>query len=182
MHASYVLTALLSATAFSTGAFSRLLQCEQIVQISEATPNINTPTGNYGLVQRTAGKATSSLCTITYPAEAVGKKCRLTFQNPNTATGSRKAQVYTLGSPNYSTSTFNSRGAAYRDQLRGTLFNAAVGGIASWDSPPGPEFDCAVDAGTAGGKKGYELAPVGDEDLIRFYFPYGFKVEVVGLV
>ncbi|KAI5806138.1 hypothetical protein EDC01DRAFT_136131 [Geopyxis carbonaria] len=178
---TFAALSILILSVFTTSALSRFLTCANLVQISEATPNVNKQTGNYGLVSRSDGKATSTLCTIYYPAAAVGKKCRLSFEYPATSKGSHRGQVFTLGSPQYQSSTFNARGAAQRDLHRGTFYDAKVGKKAKWEGGPGPTFDCAQDAPVRGGKKGYEIVPQWDDVAIRFYLPSGLKIEVIGL-
>ncbi|KAI5818297.1 hypothetical protein BZA77DRAFT_307943 [Pyronema omphalodes] len=154
-------------------AFGLLLQCTNMVQIYEAYPDYSGNGGSWGFISRSAGKTTSTLCVVSYPASAAGKTCRLHFTNPYYVdqSGSKRGQIFSLGSPNISGATFNYRGPAYRDNQLGTFTNAAEGASASWEG--GNTFPCPT------GLKGYEVVPTGDSQWLAWVLPNGLSVEVL---
>ncbi|KAF8252469.1 hypothetical protein K440DRAFT_658249 [Wilcoxina mikolae CBS 423.85] len=154
-------------------SFSLLLQCTGQVQIYEAYPDYSGAGGSYGFIGKNNGKATSNLCVVDLPPSAAGKTCRLHFSNPYYVdpAGSKRGQIFTLGSPVITGATWNHRGLAFRDQQVGTFIDAAEGTSAMWEGTN--TFLCMT------GLKGFEVVPTGDSQWISWMVPAGLMIEVV---
>lgn len=121
---------------------------------------------------------TTALCTVNFPAWAAGHQCKLHFSTagPNdyvqTAEGfSRRGQIFTLGSSDISTASWNSRGPAYRDQQIGTFVNLDIGAEAGWEGSN--TFPCPNTL------KGFEIVPTGDNMYVYWGTPSGLTVEIL---
>ncbi|KAF8534322.1 hypothetical protein BDD12DRAFT_422463 [Trichophaea hybrida] len=118
-------------------------------------------------------QATTTLCVVDIPPSAAGKTCRLHFSNPYYVdpTGSKRGQIFTLGSPIISGASWNLRGPAYRDIQVGTFIDAAEGTSAMWEGTN--TFLCPI------GLKGFEVVPTGDKEWISWMVPAGLMIEVI---
>lgn len=119
--------------------------------------------------QINGGKNVQVLLQYQFPAGYGGKTCRFSFANPQKATGSKKAQLFTVGGPVTATNTYWSR--PYRDQYLGT-FNAGGGTAeAAWDEVSPPTRPCPAVATTLN----YEVVPQNDKyvSLSLFFFTPG---------
>jgi len=169
------LSSFLLLATFITSAFATLLPCTDHNENSEWAPESAWPSGNSGYISRNSGKATKSLCRVYYPAGLSGKTCKLVFENPDWASGSRRGQVFTLGSANIDSAAWNAPGEAHQDNHIGTF--ELHGSSWPWGKATFIEFGTFPCPETEGAK-GYAIVPTWDEDYISWWSPNGgLKVE-----
>lgn len=159
----------------TSSTLAGLLSCENINQNSEWDPDNAWRTGSWGQISRSNGKATKSLCVVTYPEGLSGKTCHLVFENPEWASGSRRGMVHNLGSANIDEATWNHPGEAHNGIPIGTF--QLEGESWPWSPATWVEFGSFQCPDVAGGK-GYAISPVWDEDYVSWYTPNGgLKVQ-----
>jgi len=146
-----------------------------MIQIKEAWPDHPYGDTSWGLVSRTKGKENvQTLVSIHIPHHASGRKCRYTFTQPHDLGGSMSAQLFTVIGKIPLDATFNKRPS--RDRHLATFkidWTAAMAGEnAQFTFFGGETFDCP-----GGTSLHLELVPVGDDDYIEWYEPYGFAVQ-----
>lgn len=149
-----------------------------MIQIKEAWPDHAYGDTTWGLVSRKNGKENvQTLISIHIPNHVSGRKCRYIFTQPHDLGGSMSAQVFTVIGKIPIDATFNKRPS--RDRHVATFkidwATAMAGDNAQFTFFGGETFDCP------GGKSLHlELVPVGDDDYIEWYEPYGFAVVADG--
>lgn len=145
-----------------------------MIQIKEAEPDRAFGDTNWGLVSRRNGKENvQTLMSIHIPHHVSGQKCRYIFTQPHDLGGSMSAQLFSVIGKVPLDATFNKRPS--RDIHLATFKTdwkiAQAGENAQFTFFGGSTFDCP------GGKSLHlELVPVGDDDHIEWYDPYGFAV------
>lgn len=149
-----------------------------MIQIKEIEPDHAFGDNIWGLVSRRNGKENvQTLMSIHIPNHVSGQKCRYQFTQPHDLWGSMSAQVFTVIGKIPLDATYNKRPS--RDRHVATFKTnweiAQAGENAQFTFYGGDTFDCP------GGKSLHlELVPVGDNDYVEWYDPYGFSVVAGG--
>jgi len=146
-----------------------------MIQIKEHEPDHAFGDTYWGLVSRRNGKENvQTLLSIHIPHHVQGQKCRYTFSQPHDLGGSMSAQVFTVIGKIPLDATFNKRPSRDRHVATFKTSWAHAQGEADFEFFGGKEFDCP-----AGHYVNLEIVPVGDNDYIEWYDPYGFAIETV---
>lgn len=143
-----------------------------MIQIKEAMPDNAYGDTAWGLVSRKNGKENvQTLAGFHFPHHVAGYKCHFRFTEPHDLGGSMTAQIFTVIGKIPLDATFNKRPSRDRHIATFTIDWPAskAGENAKFTYYGGDKFDC--------GRSLYlELVPVGDNDLIEWYEPYGLVV------
>jgi hypothetical protein len=163
-----VLSALASATPLAARGVVSTIAADFFIVIDQANPNTFSSAVAEADIERTNGnneKDTFVSFTIptasSIPGATASSTCQLVIRNPDSVSGSGNTQLFTLGAPIFSTSSYSFNSHPYYDQYRGVQHVVLNG-----DSTP---IDVTSFPCNFGGNLQLVLRPQNDNDLITFH-------------